>query len=55
MPHSFRIGNVPFNDLRLEFKRGKSIVTNPTEVAEILNSYVTRNVEDLVEQKKNKL
>jgi hypothetical protein len=46
---------VPFNDLRLELKVGKSIVTNPTEVAEILNSYFTSNVEELVEQKKSKL
>ena len=38
------IGKVPLNDLRLELKIGKTMVTNPTEVAEKLNSYFTSNV-----------
>jgi hypothetical protein len=45
------IGNVSLNDLRLELKIGKSIVTNYTEVAEKLNSYFTSNVEENVKQK----
>ena len=32
---------------------GKSIITNPTEVTEKLNSYFTSTVEELVNKKKN--
>ena len=47
------IGKVSLNDLRLEIKVGKSIVTNHIEVAEKLNSYFTSNVEENVKQKNN--
>jgi hypothetical protein len=45
------IGKVPMNDLRLELRIRKSIVTNTTEVAEKLNSYFTSSVDVLVKQK----
>jgi len=47
------IGKVSLNDLRLELKIGKSIVTNHIEVDEKLNSYFTSNVEENVKQKNN--
>ena len=47
------IGKVSLNDLGLEIKVGKSVVTNHIEVAEKLNSYFTCNVEENVKQKNN--
>lgn len=47
------VGKVSLNDLKLELKIGKSIVSNHTEVAEKLNSHFTSNVEENVKQKNN--
>jgi hypothetical protein len=48
-----KIGKVPLNDLRLELRIEKIIITNPTEIAEKLNSYFTSNVKELAKQMNN--
>jgi hypothetical protein len=48
------IGEVPVNDVRLELRIGKSIITNTTEVDEKLNSFFTDSVDKLVKQKNYK-
>jgi hypothetical protein len=44
-------GKVLVNDLMLELRIGKSVITNTTEVAEKLNSCFTSSVDKLVKQK----